>query len=137
MEVRLATEKSEQASSTRHSKPSPRGRFWRLVGIAVAAALLLSLVYTGVSPTETTSATPWSDALCVSSLLLALASGLPFLLDAGRGLMLPNQMSRGKEDRQRRWDEERAKREKGIQITFALGLAAFLVGLFSLLVSLW
>lgn len=125
---------------------SRRGVLWRLVGLAVGGALALSLLYALITPSETGLAASgalrrklqgWSDALCVSAMLLGLGSGIPFLLDAGRGLMLPNKMGTSRESRERSWDEERAKREKGIKITFALGLAALLTGVFSLLISLW
>ena len=72
---------------------SRRVSFWQVVGIGVGSALLLSSLYILVSAgsgAPARSRSPWSDALCVSALLLGLGSGIPFLLDAGRGLTLSN-----------------------------------------------
>lgn len=123
-------------SDERHSR---QVSFWRVVGIGVGSALLLSSLYilvSGGSGALVGSLSPWSDALCVSALLLGLGGGIPFLLDAGRGLTLSRTIGTTEESRRHFWDEERAKREKGMRITFALGLAALLIGLISLLVSL-
>jgi hypothetical protein len=45
-------------------------------------------------------------------------------------------MGASRESRQQSWDEERGKREMGIRVTFALALAALLIGISSLLASL-
>ena len=118
----------------------PHSGFWRIVGLALGCAIGLSLLYAIVQPSGSTNnwgrAREWSDALCTSALLLGLGSGIPFLLDAGRGLMLPGKMGTSKEERLATWDEERAKREKGIRLTFALALAAAITGFLSLIISL-
>jgi hypothetical protein len=123
-----------------NSEEEPRQRrFWRLVATTVGGAVLLSSLYVVVGPslgTVSENQRLWSDALCVSALLLGLGAGIPFLLDAGRGLTLPGKMGTSRESRGQVWDEERAKRERGIQITFALVLAALLTGIISLIASL-
>lgn len=114
--------------------------FWRIVGLALGGAIGLSLLYAILRPAGTGNdwgtAREWSDALCTSALLLGLGSGIPFLLDAGRGLLLPGKMGTSKEERLATWDAERAKREKGIRLTFALALAAAITGFLSLIISL-
>jgi hypothetical protein len=111
-----------------------RWRFWPVVGIATSVALLLALGYTLLAPGF--SLRVLSDSLCLSALVLSLASGVPFLLDAGRGLAMGGKMGADKEERREVWRAERRKREYGMRITFALALAAFLIGLASLLMSL-
>lgn len=124
------------------SPPSPpmgkeRGggpRFWRTLGFVLAADFIFTLLYTLIN--SGFSGRIWSDALCISSIVLGLASVLPFLLDAGRGFTMLKKMRGTDEERHSAWEEERSKREKGMTITFALFLAAFLAGLASVAVSL-
>jgi predicted nucleic acid-binding Zn ribbon protein len=116
------------------SDPNGRMRFWPLVGIASGVALLFALAYALLRPGFSLGAL--SDSLCISALLLSLASGIPFLLDAGRGLAIPGKMGQDKDQQREILRDERRKRERGMRITFALALAAFLIGLASLLLSL-
>jgi hypothetical protein len=129
----------EEASAEQAPRPS---RFWRIVGLVLAADIVITLILTLVGPGF--SGRAWSDALCTSAVFVALAGGLPFLFDTGRGVAMLGRLGRaGKDsdnaqDEQRRiWREEHRKREQGITITFALALAAFLIGLVSVVVSLW
>ena len=116
------------------STPDRQPRFWRLVGTAAGAALVFALGYALVRPGFSLAAL--SDSLCISALLLSVASGIPFLLDAGRGLTLGGKMTADKEQQKGVLDQERAKRERGMRFTFALALAAFLIGIASVIVSL-
>ncbi len=109
--------------------------FWRLVGLALAGAVVLTLLYVLIGPGF--SQARWSDALCMSAVVLGVGSSIPFLFDAGRGLTLPGKMHGDTGDRRGAWDAERSKREKGMTVTFALALAAVLISLLSLLTSLW
>jgi len=110
-------------------------RFWRLVGWALGGAVVLTLLYVLIGPGF--SQARWSDALCISAVVLGVGSSIPFLFDAGRGLALPGKMNGDADDRRTAWDAERTKREKGMTVTFALALAAVLISLLSLLTSLW
>jgi hypothetical protein len=112
----------------------PRLRFWPLVGIVVGVDLILTLLYTLVTPGV--DSPTWSDALCVSTLLLGAGAGMPFLFDAGRGLTLPGKMGADESTRHAALQRERLRRETGMTITFALALAAFITGLISLVISL-
>lgn len=109
--------------------------FWRLVSLALVSAMILTLLYVLLGPGFTSE--NWSDALCMSGVILGTGSSVPFLFDAGRSLTMPGKMSGDANDRQTAWDAERAKREKGMTVTFALALAAVLISLISLLTSLW
>lgn len=108
--------------------------FWRTVGLASGASLLFALGYAVIRPGGILASL--SDSLCVSALLLGAASSIPFLLDAGRGLTLGAKMTSDKSQQKEVLQEERRKREQGMRITFALALAAFLIGLASLVISL-
>lgn len=110
-----------------------RIRFWPLVALTLAVDLVITLVIVAVGPGFSGQA--WSDALCLSAVFLGLISGIPFLLDAGRGLTLAGKMSADNEERRELLQKERHRREKGIRFTFALALAAFLIGLLSLLLT--
>ncbi len=118
-----------------HSKDQEPRRFWRLVGLALVSAVVLTLLYVLMGPGF--SQARWSDALCMSALILGIGSSIPFLFDAGRGLTLAGKMHGDADDRRAAWDAERTRREKGMTITFALGLAAVFIGVLSLLTSLW
>lgn len=111
-----------------------RVRFWPVVGIACCAALLLALGYAIFE--SGFSLRVLSDGLCISAIVLSLGAGVPFLMDAGRGFTMAGKMGPDKEKQSEVWQEERQKRERGMRITFALALAAFLIGLTSLLFSL-
>jgi len=117
------------------SKDHDPVHFWRLVGIALGGAVVLTLLYALIGPGF--SQARWSDVLCISAVVLGVGSSIPFLFDAGRGLALPGKMYGDAGDRRDTWDTERTKREKGMTITFALALAAVLISLLSLLTSLW
>jgi hypothetical protein len=107
-----------------------RVRFWPLVGMACAAALLFALGYAVVTPGF--SFRTLSDGLFWSAVLLGLGSVIPFLMDTGRGLSLGGRMGPDREQRNEIWQEEHRKRERGMRITFALALAALLAFLASL-----
>lgn len=113
----------------------PKVRFWPVVGILLIADLILTLAYTALSSRLTGEA--WSDALCLSAILLGAASMVPFFFDAGRGITLAGKMRGTGEERHAAFHEERRRRETGMTITFALALVAFIVGVISLLASLW
>jgi len=117
------------------SKDQEPLRFWRLAGLALGGTVMLTLLYVLIGPGF--SQARWSDALCMSAVVLGGDSSMPFLFDAGRALTLPGKMRGNADDRRAIWDTERSKREKGMTITFALALAAVLVSLLSLLTSLW
>jgi hypothetical protein len=117
------------------SKDQEPLRFWRLVGLALVGAIALTLLYVLIGPGF--SQAHWSDALCMSALFLGVGSSFPFLFDAGRGLALPGKMHGDADERRATWDTERTKREKGMIVTFALAVAAVLIGVLSLLTSLW
>ena len=116
------------------SDSNGRKRFWPVVGIATGASLLLALGYALIRPGF--SFRLLSDGLCISALLLSLGAGVPFFLDAGRGFTIGGKMGSDKEQQRDLLIQERRKREKGMRITFALALAAFVIGLASLLISL-
>ena len=117
-------------------KDRARGpRFWQTVGVVLGADLVITLLYTLIS--SGFSDRVWSDALCVSAIILSVASVLPFLLDAGRGVTMIGKMRGSDEQRRAIWEEERRKREKGMTITFALFLAALLIGLASVAAGLF
>ena len=116
-------------------KGEQRTRFWMIVGITLAGDLLLTFLYTILGPGF--SGRVWSDALCTSAVLLGTGSAVPFLFDAGRGLSIASKMGSRGDDRQQSWQEERRRREKGMLVTFALALAAVLIGLTSLIAALW
>ena len=117
-----------------------RQRFWRIVGIALAITLSLTLIYVSLGPGFSIGA--WSDALCASAMLLAMASAAPIVFDVGRGLTLAGRMVSGGRDgdtdvTSTALRDEHRKREKGTTVTFALALAALLIGIASIAASLW
>ncbi|MCU0519969.1 MAG: hypothetical protein MUF84_04670 [Anaerolineae bacterium] len=117
-----------------------RRRFWRIVGVALAITVGLALIYVSLGPDSSIGA--WSDALCASAMLLAMASAAPIVFDVGRGLTLAGRMvSRNGEGNadatSTALSDEHRKREKGMTVTFALALAALLVGIASIAASLW
>jgi hypothetical protein len=116
------------------SDSDERMRFWPVVGIATGASVLLALGYALIQPGFSFSLL--SDGLCISALVLSLGAAVPLFLDAGRGFSLGGKISSDKTQQRDVWKEERRKREQGMRITFALALAAFLIGLASLLISL-
>ena len=137
--------------------------FWRIVGAALVGGLLISLAAMLIGPGFSGRARPeaarapseaarapseaaraWSDALCASAFLVALGSALPILFDAGRGVAMLGKLGRAastgddaREEQRRVWQNEHRKREQGITITFALALAAFFIGLISIIAGLW
>jgi hypothetical protein len=126
----------------RLSSDAPHVSFWRIVGAALGAGLLVSLIYTLIVPGF--SGRAWSDALCTAALFVALGGTLPLFLDTGRGVAILGKLGRtpsGEDDTQdahrRIWREEHRKRERGITITFALAFAALLIGAMSVVASLW
>ena len=120
--------------------PNQPFRFWRAVGLATGAALALALILALFRPSVYLTAL--ADSLCILALLLGMASSIPFLLDAGRGLMLSGKLVPGTEqqdndaERHAILQEEHRKREFGMRITFALALAALIIGLASIVMSL-
>ncbi|MCD6284635.1 MAG: hypothetical protein J7M39_01820 [Anaerolineae bacterium] len=110
-------------------------RFWRLVGLVLAGAVMRVLLGVLIDPGY--SQARWSDALCTSAAVLGVGSSISFLFDAGRGLTLPGTKHGDTDDRRVTWDTERSKREKGLTVTFALALAATGMSLLILQTSLW
>lgn len=121
-----------------------RKRFWQIVGLTLVAALCLTLLYVILGPGF--SGRAWSDALCTSAMLLGIGSAAPVVFDVGRGMFLSGLALPGKlelnEGREavpvkKALQEEQRKRERGMAVTFALALAALLIGIASIVVSLW
>jgi hypothetical protein len=135
----MKSESKESSMSESKREPGeerkPNLRFWPLVGLVLGADLILTLIYTLIKPGV--NGQIWSDALCTSAVLLGIGSGLPFLFDAGRGLTLVGKMGGDETARHTALRRERRRRERGMTITFALALAAFITGLVSLVISLF
>lgn len=133
-----------------HSEPRPdstrqsqQGQwpFWRIVGLALVIALSLTLLYVILGPGF--SGRAWSDALCTSAMLLGIGSAVPVVFDVGRGAWLGGSVLPGKRESSdgdpisTALREDHRKREKGIAVTFALALTALLIGIASIVASLW
>lgn len=113
--------------------------FLRIAGLALTVTLALTFLYVLVGPGF--SLRGWSDALCVSAMLLGIGSAAPFIFDVGRGLVLPSRMGSNSGDHRgipaaKALQEEHVKREKGMMVTFALALAALLIAIASIAASL-
>lgn len=121
---------------------APQQRLRKLatvIGVSLALALCLSLLYVLLGPGFTLAA--WSDALCASAMLLALGSAVPFLFDVGRGVTMPIKLGietarRTPETTAKALQEEHHKREKGMSVTFALAIATALLAITSIVLSL-
>ncbi len=109
-------------------------RFWPLLGIILGADVLLVLAYTVIVLGLTGRA--FSDTLCFSALLLALATAAPVLLDMGRGFIIGGQMGGGEAERRAALEKEHQRREQGMIITFVFAAATLIITLFSLLIGL-
>jgi len=109
-------------------------RFWPLLGAILGATVLLVLVYTAIVPRLTSRA--FSDALCSSALLLALAAIAPVFLDMGRGFTIGGQMEGDEAERHAAMEKERQRREQGIIVTFSFAAATVIIVLLSLLIGL-
>ncbi len=117
-----------------------------IIGTSLVLALSLSLLYAVFGPGSTLGAWSdvfgaWSDALCASAMLLAIGSAIPFLFDVGRGVTMPIKLGadgakRSPEATAEALREEHRKREKGMSVTFALAIAAALVAIISIVLSL-
>lgn len=116
------------------SPKTGRIRFWLLLGIVIAADLLLTFIYTLLVPGL--SFRGWADTLCSSAFVLAIGSAVPVFLDAGRGFGLAGKMGGTKAEQHDAFTHERLMREKGMRITFILALATAFIGLLSLVLSL-
>ena len=117
------------------SPKSEKIRFWPLLALILGVDLMLTFLYTVIIPGL--SANGWSDALCASAFVLAIGSAIPMLLDAGRGFSMAGKMSGSKQEQHEAYSRERTLREKGMRITFVLALGTILIGLLSLLMSLF
>lgn len=109
-------------------------RFWPALGLVLGMDVLLVFVYTIIVPGLTGRA--FSDALCTSALLLAVATAFPVLLDIGRGIGVGARMGDGEAERHAVLQTEQRRREHGMTITFVLAAATFIVALLSLLIDL-
>ncbi len=119
----------------RANNGSPRKvRFWPLLGIVLAADVLLVLAYTLIVPGF--SGRAFSDALCVSALLLGAATAIPVLLDTGRSFGVGARMGDGEVMRHVVLQKERQRREQGMVITFALAAAVLILAIASFLIGL-
>lgn len=114
--------------------PSPRWQFWQVFVLATALALALTLLVTSIGPGF--SAENWSDALCMSALGLGVASTVPVILDVGRGFWLIKHIAENEKGQEEALKQDHKRRDRGIMFTFALALAALLLMVLSLLVSL-
>ena len=112
-----------------------RIRFWSLLGLIIGADLILTFFYTLLVPGLTVNS--WADTLCGSTFLLAIGSTVPVFLDAGRGMGLAGKMGGTKAEQHDAFVYERAKREKGMRITFILALATAFIGVLSLVLSMF
>jgi len=109
-------------------------RFWPLLGINLGADVLLVLAYTVIVPGF--SGRAFSDALCVSSLMLGMATAIPVLLDTLRGFGIGAQMGASEADRHAALQTEHDRREQGMRITFALAAAVLILAIASFLIGL-
>jgi hypothetical protein len=122
---------NEELSNKRPSEDG-RPRFWRLFAIAIGGGMALSLLYALLTGPFTVRAI--SDALCTSALLLGAATLAPLLLDFGRSTVVFRRASTRAEMKEAMADERR-KRERGMTVTFALGIAAVLLGVLAFFIG--
>ncbi len=109
-------------------------RFWPALGLILGADVILVLLYTVIVPGLT--GRTFSDALCTSALLLALATAIPVLLDMGRGIGVGARMGDGDVERRAALQTEHQRREQGTLITFVLAAATFIIAALSFLIGL-
>lgn len=109
-----------------------KSKFLPVFGITLGATLVLTLLYsliTGMSKQH------WADSLCAGSLLLGVASIIPLFFDAGRGFVMATKLGATEDERDAAMVEEKQRREQGMAISFALGAATFVIGIFSFILS--
>jgi len=114
--------------------PTPKLRFWSLLGVMIGAALIASLLYTLIGPGM--SLRTLSDSLCTSALFLGILSALPLLFDVGRGMGVAAKMGGDPQARQKVMDKEHQRREQGMVISFALIAATVFATISSLVLAL-